>query len=372
MGTLRKPVSLLLVLLVAGMTAGSFLYRPPAARADIGPIPTPDPCHLLPNGTARSVCEAAMHPVSTVTNAVGLPDPVELIKTAVTDAAKPLVKEVLTVITQAEGDAVLSSLKQMNSTFSDKTTPDMNVGWFINQYELLAGMGIGLALLFSIFRVGMGKFDPTETGKAGAAIMVYVVMLAFVVPLVAGIIKVTDDVFTPQWMSLFANNGSNTLTKVETDFSNSMSVIGAVAAILTPLIILFVGVVASVVFGFMLLFRYEVIFIVAGMLPLAGAFAVGGRWGGQIFHKTSWTLIGWIIMKPVMAIILTFGLAIMTQGGGAEPISLGAGILILSVGATWKITQVVARHNIRPPHEVFLGSTAGRALSAKLAALAMS
>lgn len=356
-----------MLLVAVFIMAGDAFYSPTPARADIGPIPTPDPCSLIPNKTARAVCRAATNPIGTAADAIGIPSPTQVVGDAVAAGAKAIVKPILVQVTQIEGDAVVATLKKLNSFTNNATTPDTNAEWFKRQYALLFGLASAMAVLFLILRLGAARLDPTETGKGGAAILTFIVLMGMMPAAVAGILKLTDDTFTPKWMELFANNGDTTLSNVETKMVDDLSVIGAVAALLIPLIILFFGLLASVVFTLMLTLRYEVIFILTGLLPVAAAFSVGGRLGGQTLSKVSYGLLGWILMKPAIAIVLTFGLATMTQGGGAEPITLGAVILILSIAVPWKLTQAISNHNIRPPHETVWRSAAVQTARAKVA-----
>ncbi len=316
------------------VTLGASLATPNAARA--APSTIHVNCNTLTDPAARASCKkhgGVAHSVGGV--GVGLPNPVTTvtgIAGSVADSAvRAVVHPILQGVAGAEADAVSSVLSDEIKFINNSGSPTITAGWFVREYALVLGGVLIVGLVGFFFRLTRGTVT-LNVREAGAAIISLPVFLWAIpiLPALTGVVTaVCDKQVSAGLLNAFGKNTSTTLHHLTVGLGNG-SLIGSFAAILLPVIFLFIGVMGGILTEIMLVLRNGILeAAVVATLVSFGLFMFGG-WAEGFFKRSLLTLIATILVKPMMALSLVISIGLIGSSGGAQPFIQGAAGLILT------------------------------------------
>jgi hypothetical protein len=354
-----------------GITAAAPLIKPQPASAGI--IPLPDPCKLIPDATARKICQkgtqVVANPVGAVGSAIGsipgVPSPVNIVQ----DALGNFVDQILRQIANAEADATSYVLKEEASFINSSTTPALTATWF----QPIYGLAFGLAFFIAAFMFGLRVVPAMRDGtyaEIPKGFMAILALLSFgsILPAAVGAwVLLCDQKIAPGWMSVAGQNANLTFDSISTTFSQSLSATNGlpVLPVLLPVVWLAIGFVLGLITEFMLFIREAALYLFLVLTILTSALSAGGRLSGDSAWRPAKALFGLSIMKVAMALTLSIGLGLISNsGGGPVPLLLGVVILAMTPAMGWGTYKWATQHHVRPPHS-FLWE---KALFAKAAA----
>jgi hypothetical protein len=303
-------------------------------------------CKVLPDGAIRDGCnqiddkvEGAIH--SVVSEGVG----------GVANAVvEPLIHEVAVL----ETSAMTWVLKQEYDYINDSTSPSLTFGWYKRQMAVIVFFGMVFALAMVAIRStdAIRQEEYGEIGSTFAMFVVYMYGSTMMAAIVGGLVFICDDVLAPQMVHLAIGDLSHTLTNT-LDFQKELSSTNnVVAPIILPALYGLLGFVGGAFTKLMFEFREFMLYLVTAGEVLALALAVGGRFGNDMFVRTSMTLIALILFKVAMAFMLVVGVQLIGSTNGSAVLT-GAVILLGLPVFGWMFYKRVSGHNIQVMGGVF-------------------
>ena len=340
-----------------GVTAAAPLIKPEPARAIS--IPIPNPCKLIPDATARKICEkgadVVTNPVGAAGSAIGsipgIPNPVNVVQ----DALGNFVDQILRQIASAEADATSYVLKEEASFINSSTTPALTASWF----QPIYGLAFGLAFLIAVFMFGLRVVPAMRDGTyaeipKGFMAILALLSLGSILPAAVGAwVLLCDGKIAPGWMSVAGQNANSTFDSVSSSFNQSLAATNGVPVlpVLLPVIWLAIGFVLGLVTEFMLFIREAALYLFLVLTVITSALSAGGRLSGDSAWRPAKALFGLSIMKVAMALALTIGLGLISNsGGGTVPLLLGVVVLAMTPAMGWGTYKWATQHHVRPPH----------------------
>jgi hypothetical protein len=353
-----SPVKLAIVLiLVMGAMLAKSMLSPSHAEAaathatllgvpSIPGLPTlPSPCDVIPSGTAREICKGVEDPTGTLIGAIGIPTPGQIIG----GFTQNLTNTILHQIALAEAAGVQEALKQEVIYVSSSTSPELNATWFANEYKVIWLMSAFLALGMFYIRIGLAtrNSDATEVGHGIAAILTFVALGTLLPAIIGALVKVSDDVISPTLMNMTNSDSILVLKNLENTLTKNVNDLNGYAAILLPLIFLFLGLIGGVLILLELFFREMALYVLTSFEIVVSALAVGGSVGYSLWRRVTLWLIALILMKPIMVLILFITLQILANSSSFQPFLLASFALLLLPFITWAIIKVFAMTDIQ-------------------------
>jgi hypothetical protein len=306
-----------------------------------------DPCSLIPDKTAREICDGTLKNVGG--NLTGLPGvPLPGLGDVTGAVANQVLTPLLNQFTKAEADAVISVLGNQVDFVNKSTTPVFSSDWFIRQYALVFGLGAFVALFLFVTRLGVDVKNMDLAGLANTFIStIAFFIIGSLLPLMVGaIVKFTDGVLTPDLLSVAGIDAPTTLKNLENAMSHSLTESGL--AILLPLIVLFFGVIGGVLVEFELIFREAGLYVFTAAASIGLALAVGREWTMESAQRIFMGLIGLILLKPLVAFVLMVGFGILLDPSSTEePFFLAAVMCLLAPFISWATYKRIANHNVQ-------------------------
>jgi hypothetical protein len=359
MPTWANRLGLLTVfVLVMSLTAVHSLSHPARAQASssgIG-IPLPpglsDACDLIPDATARKICKAAADPIGTTGAAIGsipgIPDPTDVIGSAVSAAGNAIIKPLLFSITSAEADAVGQALKAEAKAVNATTQTNLTADWYRKQYEVVFGMAVIIGLMMFFTRLGSAAYrqDAAGVGAGSAHFLGFLIGGALLPGIVGTAVQFLDNQVAPAFMNNAGASATQILDRLPNDINHNLTTVNSLGALLLPLIVLFFGVVGWVLLELMFFFREGMLYLVtASTVVLWGLYVSGRQAGSAVFNNSILLLITLMFFKVIAAFILVISLGLFGSQEGIQPVILGTVMLLMLPFLLWMTYQ--ARHNIR-------------------------
>ncbi len=347
----RWPWSVFAMLLISASVIPVVITAPPAQAQVLYQVS----CDGLPDPITRGICRGGSTVVDggrAVVEAGGdllgslpsIPSPTEIVSDLVEDA----VTSILNQFAKAEVSAVAWVLGKQAEFINDSTTPTLTADWFKKQYAVVFGLGVVAAIILGYSRMaaGMKNQSAAEVSSAGFSLLAFLTLGGFLPLLVGGLVAAMDGPVTQAFLDATSSSGTQMLTDLREEMVTSID--GALDFILIPIIILIFGILGGVFAILQLFFREGAIYVFTAAEVLAFAMWVGGRWTNEIFEKVSMGLVGLILLKPIMAFIMWFGIGLLGSGGGADPIILGAVVTATIPLLSWAGYRGIAHHDIHP------------------------
>jgi hypothetical protein len=335
------------------------LVKSPPAQAGI----IPSPCSLIPDATARKICEAGLNPIGAVGSAIGavpgVPNPVNFVG----DALGNVVDTFMRGIAKSEADAVNYVLKEEANFINSSTTPTLTADWFKPIYGLAFGLAFFISVLMFTLRVWPALKDGSysEIPKGFIAVLA-LLSLGSILPYVVGsFVLLCDTKIAPGWMDVAGHDANSTFDSISSSFNQSLVVTNGVPVlpVLLPLVWLFVGFIMGLVVEFMLFAREAALYLFLVLTIINSSLAAGGRLAGNSAWRPAKALFGLSLMKVAMALTLSIGIGVVSNsGGGPVPLLLGVAVLALMPAMGWGTYKWATQHHVRPPHNFLMEKVA--------------
>ncbi len=317
------------VLAVVAVVVGLVLAPTVAAAMPSDQI---GPCGLITDPAARATCENVQNVVS----------PLAGVANQVLDSS--IVQPILQGIARAEAEAIGTMLLKMYDYLNSSSTPDLTASWFLQQYAIVLGLSFFLMFFTGYGRAAMGmkNQDIGEVGKASGSMIVFFIVAPTLPFLIMAIWKATDPV-----TQAFMHTAGQQLNQVLAEVSASLAKANFADAILLPLLVMLLGTLGAAITWVMLFFVTAALYIFTAAEVVGLAMWVGGRWTNDMFRRTTLSLIGLLLFKPIMAFTLAIGVGLLGHNDGqAEPVLMGATICLLVPIIAWMAYKRIANHHI--------------------------
>lgn len=317
-GTKRVIVVLLLLIVTMSVPMVTVVNTAPAVAAI--------PCNLIPDPALKLVCEAG----KVAAPLIPIPTPVEVAGNVAGSAFEAAAKSLL----KMEVDAVISVLQSQINYINKATTPALTADWFLKQYALIFGMSTFIALGNFYLRIGQSvkNLDAGDAGEGIVAIIAFFIASASLPFFVGAAVRICDGVIAKGLLdSALLDTGAGMGKLI-----NNLQVYEFSGAILIPIFLLAFGVIGGVLAFIELAVRELLLYLVTALEVFAFAMFVGKKWGIETFKSITFTLVGLIFFKVIMAFILLFGVQLLGSGQGTtDAIVLGSMICLLVPVLTW-------------------------------------
>lgn len=335
------------------------MANPPQAEASaLSNIPgLPSPCTFIPDGALKDICESpgkSLAGAVTGKNLPSMPSPGSVLGNVAGQVANNTFGKLLEEIVQAEAGAVVNALKAQSEYIVSSSTPSLTSNWFLKQYGVLFIFGIYLAsgLFFGRLGDAMANADAAVLFKAGGTLVLFLLIGGALPWLVQSVTNVADKQIAAGLLNSAGNDFRETLNELgRIDFTKSLSDPGnnPAAALLAPAITLFFGVLMGIVMKFMLFFREAALYAVTAWMAISMAMAVAGRWGSNMVHASSMTLLALVFFNCAAAVIMTLGVGMFganAEVAKADPIILGVVVISMMPILTYIWYRKLASHQV--------------------------
>jgi hypothetical protein len=318
----------------------------------IRPAPTAEasiltaPCDIIPLGILKKVCSVGSGVVGSI------PDPIKavggIIGGAVGSVANAIFRPLLQLIANAEAGAIVGTLKGMANGVIKATAPQLTAKWFLDQYAIVLGMGVFLAL--GLFLGSLGEAVANQdlaTGFSSGLILLAFLLLGGTIPfLVGALTRVCDLTIAPGMMNASGDTFQHVLRGLGTvDFTKGFSVTNNIGtALLTPIVVMFVGVIMGVVVAFMDVFREAALYLTTAAMAITTAMTVSGRWGPDAFNRNLRVLLALVFFNVYYALIMSFGVSMFASNSTKSPVILGTAIIMLAPILAFWTYRAISRH----------------------------
>jgi hypothetical protein len=231
---------------------------------------------------------------------------------------------------------------------SNSTEPELTAPWFVNMFELLAGLAlvIGGGFLIPTIYEGVKEGDLDYVGESVAIFGGFIALLLLLVGAVAGVLWVVDGQIVPYMTNQALGDLQTTMANHKVDFTKDQTLANNAV---TPILIPFVGGLVGFLGGFFTWILFEVrnvmIYFMVGAEALAAAMAVGRRWGNDTFVRTTMALIAWVMLRFIMAIVLIIAIRTV-EAPNKSAILTGAFALGAMPFITWAFVKAMANHRV--------------------------
>jgi hypothetical protein len=182
----------------------------------------PNPCALLPS-PANLICGGGMPGINILP---GVPNPVStVIDKAAGEAANAIVEPVIHEVTKLFASAMTAMLKTIFEVVSNSTEPELTAPWFVNMFELLAGLAlvIGGGFLIPTIYEGVKEGDLDYVGESVAIFGGFIALLLLLVGAVAGVLWVVDGQIVPYMTNQALGDLQTTMANHKVDFTKDQT-----------------------------------------------------------------------------------------------------------------------------------------------------
>jgi hypothetical protein len=269
---------------------------------------------------------------------------------AATSAAQGVVTSAGDSALRALASAVAASggwvLEKVGGAITHTTSPNVNAGWFVNQYQVMLALGLLVTLpmlLFSIVQA-MLKGDMSHILRSAFVYLPVAAIFSFVGPAFIQLLIALSD-----WMALAASaNAAADAQKFMTETGQALLTLGlGTATPGVPVFAVLLGALLVLVGGFSiwveLLLRSAAIYAGVMFLPLAFAAMVWpSAW--KVAKKVIEFLIAIIFAKVLIVAIVALaasGLANSGFGDGFEGVLAGAAMLLLAAASPAALLKLI-------------------------------
>jgi hypothetical protein len=330
----RLPAGrLLLVFVVAGFLLA---LGNTAALAQTPPATTTDPCANIASPLQQDVCRS-QGTANQATQTAG-----NVAQTAVTNAGDSALRG-LTAAVAAAGGWVL---EKVGAAITSTTSPTVDAGWFVDQYQVMLAVAMLVALPMLLFSViqGMLRGDMSHIIRSAFVYLPLAGILSFIAPaFVQLLIALTD------WMALAVSaNAASDAQKFMTETGQALITLGAGTA--TPGVPIFgvlLGSLLVLLGGFSIwiemLLRAAAIYAAVMFLPLGFASMVwpaAWKWAKRGIEFLVAIIFAKVLIVAIIALAAS-GLANSGWGDGFEGVLAGSAMLLLAAASPAALLKLI-------------------------------
>jgi hypothetical protein len=335
-GAGRRKRFLLTIVLAALLLLGAASAAPSAMAQQPPTTTTAGRCDNVSNPLSARLCQSQGTANQTKDAATGA-------ASNVVSSAGDSALRGLTAAVAAAGGWVL---EKVGSAITATTSPSVDAGWFVNQYQVMLALAMLLALpllLFSIMQ-GMLRGDGSHIMRSAFIYLPLAGILSFVGPALVQLLIALAD-----WMSLAVSaNAASDAQKFMTETGSALTTLGAGTA--TPGVPVFGVLLGSLLIllgGFSiwleLLLRAAAIYVAVMFLPLGFAAMVwpaAWKWAKRLIEF----LVAIVFAKVLIVAIISLaasGLANSGWSNGFEGVLAGGAMLLLAAASPAALLKLI-------------------------------
>jgi hypothetical protein len=256
------------------------------------------------------------------------------------------------VVTSAVWD-----LGQVVGLLGNDMTPNLDGHWFRQMYGLMIAMAATLAPLFLLLAAlqALVRQDVVVLGRAVANLAVAFVAAALAVPVVALLLRLTDNL-SDHLVRAELDNVNHFLDQVSLSLGQDLNGGGVPGATSIPLFMVFCAG-SAVCFGCLLIWlellvREVATYVAVLFFPLLLAAAVWPK-ATQLVRQLTEVLVAVILSKFAMVVVITAGgsaLLDVFQRRDASSLLVGGATLLLAAYAPYKLLRVLPALEVAAVH----------------------
>jgi hypothetical protein len=304
----------------------------------------PANCKLIPDPAARAKCFGRKPH-----GGISIPNPIKGVEGLAGDVVHGIVGTIVSGFTNLEAKAVVFVLNEETKFVTSSTTPTFTAQWFKTEYIYILGMVAAAAVIGFYFSLTKSAIqgDVNAFGWSWLRVVAFFVLAPTVPLFVGALVTLCDKGVSPGLMSAFNSQTQSALQNVDKSINDWTALItGGTSTLLLTFVFLLFGLIGAAIAEIMLTFRELFLYVSTAGIVVAGALSVSG-YGKELLNKSCLVTIALIFFKPVMALILVFGIGLLSSGGGFQPIILGATTLIAMPIISLMFYRAVSGHDLR-------------------------
>jgi hypothetical protein len=335
-GTRRRVLALGLTSVLCALLLG-VLAAPQAHAQTPPPTTAAGKCQNVTNPLTQNLCKGTQNPVDQTKDAVA---------NAAGDVVSSAGDSALRGLTAAVAAAGGWVLERVGAAITGTTSPEVNKGWFVSQYQVMLALAVLIALPMLLLSV-MQSMLRNNIGNIFKAAFVYLPLAAifsFIAPAFVQLLIAVSD-----WMSLAVSaNASADAQKFMTEAGTALTTLGVGTA--TPSVPVFgvlVGALLVLIGGFSiwieLLLRAAAIYVAVLFLPLSFAAMIwpaAWKWAKKLIEFLIAIILAKVFIVAIVALAAS-GLANSGWGDGFEGVLAGSAMLLLAASSPVALLKLI-------------------------------